>query len=179
MHFHIISGDKATVSDSMDKGLIDFGLFFGKIDASKYEYIRLPYTDTWGVLMRRDSPLAQKESISAEDLPDKPLIVSRQALQEPDLQDFFRLEYDKLNIVGTYNLLFNGSLMVEDGMGYALCLDHIINVSGNGNLCFRPFSPKWEAEMFLAWKKYQILPKAAERFLQKLREMIEAASAQL
>lgn len=172
VHFHVISGDKVTVSEAMDKGLIDFGLFFGKIDTSKYEYIKLPYKDTWGILMRRDSPLAEKETVSPEDLWDKPLIISRQALQDTELQALLQCEADKLNIVGTYNLLFNGSLMVADGMGYALCLDNIINVSGNSNLCFKPFSPKQEAEMCIAWKKYQVLTKVSEKFLQKLQEII-------
>lgn len=172
VRFHIISGDKVTVTESMDKGLIDFGLFFGEIDTSKYEYINLPYKDTWGVLMRRDSPLAEKETITPEDLWNKPLIISRQAFHSSELQKFLPCETDKLNIVGTYNLLFNGSLMVDDGMGYALCLDHIINVSGNSSLCFKPFSPKLEAEICIAWKKYQILTKAAGKFLQKLQETI-------
>lgn len=172
VHFHIISGDKVSVTESMDKGLIDFGLFFGKIDASKYEYIQLPYKDTWGVLMRRDFPLAKKETISPKDLWDKPLIISRQAFHDSELQEFLQCETDKLNIVGTYSLLFNGSLMVDDGMGYALCIDNIINVSGESSLCFKPFSPKLEAEICIAWKKYQVLTKAAEKFLQKLQEMI-------
>ena len=172
VHFHIISGDKVTVTESMDKGLIDFGLFFGEIDTAKYEYIHLPYKDTWGVLMRRDSLLAKKEIISPEDLQDKPLIISRQALHDSELQGFLQCKTDKLNIVGTYNLLFNGSLMAADGMGYALCLDNIINVSGNSSLCFKPFSPKLEAEMSIAWKKYQVLTKATQKFLQKLQETI-------
>lgn len=172
VHFHIISGDKATVSESLDKGLIDFGLFFGKLDTAKYEYIDLPYKDTWGVLMRRDSPLAEKETITPEDLWDKPLIISRQAFHGLELQEFLQCETDKLNIVGTYNLLFNGSLMVDDGMGYAVCLDHIINVSGDSRLCFKPFSQKQEAGMCVAWRKYQVLTKAAEKFLQKLQESI-------
>lgn len=172
VHFHIISGDKVTVSEAMDKGLIDFGLFFGKIDTSKYEYINLPYKDTWGILMRRDSSLAEKEYISPEDLLDKPLIISRQIFHSSKLQEFLQCETDKLNIVGTYNLLFNGSLMVDDGMGYALCLDNIINVSGDSSLCFKPLSPKKEAEMCIAWKKYQVLTKAAEKYLQKLQEII-------
>lgn len=172
VHFHIISGDKASVTESMDKGLIDFGLFFGEINTEKYEYIRLPYKDTWGVLMRRDSPLAEKKNISPEDLWDKPLIISRQAFHSSELQEFLQYETNQLNIVGTYSLLFNGSLMVDDGMGYALCLDNIINVSGDSSLCFRPFSPKLEAEMCIAWKKYQTLTKTAEKFLQKLQETI-------
>ena len=168
VHFHIISGDKASVIESMDKGLIDFGLILGEIDTTKYENIRFPYKDTWGVLMRRDSPLAKKETISPEDLWDKPLIISRQAFYSSDLQELLQCEINKLNIVGTYNLLFNGSLMVDDGIGYALCLDNIINVSGNSSLCFKPLSPKMEVEMCITWKKYQVLTKAAEKFLQKL-----------
>lgn len=172
VHFHIISGDKVAVTEAMDKGLIDFGLLLGEIDTIKYEYLRIPYKDTWGVLMRRDSTLAERETISPEDLFDKPLIVSRQVSQGSELREILKCDNEKLNIVATYNLLFNASLMVDEGMGYALCLDRIINVSGNSNLCFRPFSSKYEAEMSIAWKKYQVFTKAAEKFLQTLEEII-------
>lgn len=169
VHFHIVSGDKATVLEDLDRGLIDFGLIFGEVDTSKYEHIKAPYNDVWGVLMRRDSQLAEKETISAEDLIDKPLIISRQALQKAEFSDFFRCSPDKLNIAATYNLLFNGSLMVEEGMGYAICFDKIINVSGKSSLCFRPLQPKLEASISIVWKKYQVVTKAAEKFLQKLQ----------
>lgn len=170
VHFHIVSGDMATVLEDLDRGLIDFGLIFGEVDTSKYEHISVPYNDVWGVLMRRDSPLAEKETISAEDLLDKPLIISRQAFQKAEFRDFFPCATDKLNIAATYNLLFNGSLMVEEGMGYAICFDKIINVSGKSNLCFRPLQPKIEASMSIVWKKYQVVTKAAEKFLQKLKD---------
>ena len=172
VHLHIFSGDKETVLEELDRGLIDFGLIFGDIDTSKYEHIKVPYKDTWGVLMRRDAPLAQKESIATEDLIDKPLIISRQAFQNHEFREFFSCGQDKLNIVATYNLLFNGSLMVDEGMGYAICFDKIINVSGNSNLCFVPLKSKFESSMHIVWKKYQIFTKAAERFIQKLQEII-------
>lgn len=172
IHLDIFSGDKTTINEELDRGLIDFGLVFGKIDTSKYEYIEVPYKDIWGVLMRRDSPLAQKKSITVEDLIDKPLIISRQAFQNHEFRDFFPCEQDKLNIVATYNLLFNGSLMVDEGMGYAICFDKIINVSGNSNLCFIPLEPKLESGMNIVWKKYQVFTKAAERFIQKLQETV-------
>lgn len=172
IHVHIVSGDKARVTEELDRGLIDFGLIFGEVDTSKYEYISLPYKDRWGVMMRRDSPLAEKEAITAEDLIDKPLILSRQAYQNKDFLKFFHYEQDKLNIVATYNLLFNGSLMVEEGMGYALCFDKIINVSGESNLCFRPLIPEIHAGMSIIWKKYQVLTKVAEKFIQKLQETV-------
>lgn len=172
IHLHIVSGDKSAVTEVLDRGLIDFGLIFGDIDTSKYEYIKLPYKDTWGVLMRKDSPLAKKKTITAKDLIDKPLILSRQAFQNVEFLEFFPCGQEKLNIVATYNLLFNGSLMVEEGMGYAICLDKIINVSGDSNLCFRPLEPEIKANMSIVWKKYQVLTKATEKFIQKLQELI-------
>ncbi|MCM1329890.1 MAG: LysR family transcriptional regulator [Ruminococcus sp.] len=172
IHFHIVSGDGVSVLEDLDRGLIDFGLIFGGVDASKYEYIDLPYRDVWGVFMRRDSPLAEKKFITAEDLIDKPLIFSRQAFQKKEFRDFFPCPLEKLNIAATYNLPFNGSLMVEEGIGYAICFDKIINVSGDSKLCFRPLKPQFEASMSIVWKKYRVISKAAGKFLEKLKETI-------
>ena len=171
VHFHIVSGDKASVTQDLDRGLIDFGLLFGEFDTSKYDYLKVPFQDSFGVLMRRDSPLAQKEIITPEDLWDKPLIISRQTILDSSLPTILRCDKEKLNIVATYNLLFNGSLMVDEGMGYAICLDKIINVTGNSNLCFRPLSPKIKESMHVVWKKYQVFTKAAEKYLLQLQQM--------
>lgn len=172
IHLHIVSGDKATVIEDLDRGLIDFGIVFGDVDTLKYEHISLPYKDIWGVMMRRDFPLAEKEEITAADLMDKPLIISRQAFQNADFRDFFPGGQKNLNIVATYNLLFNGSVMASEGMGYVICFDKIINVSGDSELCFRPLSPRVEAGMSIVWKKYQVHSKVTERFLNKLREYV-------
>ena len=133
--------------------------------------LKVPFQDSFGVLMRRDSPLAQKEIITPEDLWDKPLIISRQTILDSSLPTILRCDKEKLNIVATYNLLFNGSLMVDEGMGYAICLDKIINVTGNSNLCFRPLSPKIKESMHVVWKKYQVFTKAAEKYLLQLQQM--------
>ena len=171
VHFHIVSGDKASVTENLDRGLIDFGLLFGEFDTSKYEHLKVPFQDSIGVLMRRDSPLAEKETVVPEDLWDKPLIVSRQTIHDSDLPTILRCDQEKLNVVASYNLLFNGSLMVDEGMGYAICFDKIINVTGNSNLCFKPLFPKTEAVMHLVWKKYQVFTKAAEKYLLQLQQM--------
>lgn len=107
--------------------------------------------------MRRDSPLSKKKFIEPEDLWDKPLILSRQECTESALLPWFRREKDQLNIIGTYNLLFNASLMVEEGLGYALCLDKIINVSGDSRLCFRPLFPKMQIGTHIIWKNIRCL----------------------
>ena len=173
IHFHIISGDGASVLEHLDRGLIDFGLVFGEVDTSKYHKLKVPYKDTWGILMRTDAELAQKEVITAEDLWNKPLIISRQRSSKSSLIKWLGKNPEELNIVGTYNLLFNGSLMVKDRMGYALCFDKIINITDNSNLCFRPLMPELTEEMHIIWKKYQVFPKAAEKFLLRMQEFAE------
>lgn len=171
VRFHIISGDKASVLENLDRGLIDFALLFGEFDASRYEYLPLPCEDTYGVLMRKDAPLAEKDVIMPEDLQDKPLIVSRQIRHDSNLRALLGISEEKLNIAATYNLLFNGSMMVDEGMGYAVCFDRIINVTGDSSLCFKPLFQRMELKMCLAWKKYQVFTKANEKFLVKMQEL--------
>ncbi len=169
--FHLFSGDMVAVSEKLDKGLIDFGIFIEPADLSKYDYLRLPLTDTWGVLMRKDSPLAGKKYITPEDLRDEPLIRSKHSLGKSIISDWFKKSADELNIVATYNLLYNASILVEEGIGYAVGLDKIINTSGDSSLCFVPFYPKLESRLDIAWKKYQVFTKGAEIFLKKLQEI--------
>ncbi len=172
--FHISSGNAVFVLEQLDRGLIDFGLVYGPVDHSKYESIQLPFPDTFGVLMRRDSPLAEKECILPADLADKPLIVSAQE-SRGGWQTLKAVSEDpsKLNIAATYTLIYNGSLLVSEGLGYAVCFDKLINTEGT-NLCFRPLRPAPEATASMIWKKYQLLSKPAQKFLEKMRELCGA-----
>ncbi len=171
IHYHIASGNAQFVMEQLDKGLIDFGIVLGFSDRTKYHFIDLPFKDTWGVLMRKDSPLAEKESVQPDDLWDKPLILSQQDDSHKALADWMQKEMSELEIVATYNLLFNASLMVEEGLGYAVGLDKIINTSGSSRLLFRPLAPKRETSMSIIWKKYQIFSKASEKFIQMMKEI--------
>lgn len=168
IHYHILSGNSAYVLEQLDQGLIDFGLIYGEVDSVKYGSLKVPMPDSWGVLMRRDCPLAQKEAVTPEDLWDKPLIISSQKSDDWPLSKWFKREVGKLNIVATYNLVFNASLLVDEGLGYALCFDKLINTNGK-NLCFRPFSPRLETEASIIWKRYQVFSKAAQRFIDTLQ----------
>ncbi len=171
IHYHIVSGDSVDIIEKLDRGLIDFAVLVGNVDISKYNYMKLPIKDMWGVLMKKDSSLAQKEFITPQDLWEKPLIVSRQAIKGNDLIQWLKKDISQLNIIAYYNLVYNASLMVDEGLGYALCLDKIINVTDT-TLCFKPFQPKLEVGMNIVWKKYQILSKASEKFLEKLKEIL-------
>ena len=170
IHFHLYSGNSEDVMERLDKGLLDFGLFIEPYNVTKYNYLRLPLVDRWGVLMRKDSPLAALDAIRAEDLWSVSLISSRQALEGGQLSSWLKIAPEKLRIVGTYNLLFNASLMVESGAGYALCLEGIVNTTGESNLCFRPLSPALKSNVNFAWKKNQIFSKPAELLIVYLQK---------
>ena len=64
--------------------------------------------------------------------------------------------------------------MVEEGVGYALCLDKLINTTGDSALCFRPLEPRLEVEVYIVWKKSQIFSKTSKKFLEVLQmELLE------
>ncbi|CUX95575.1 LysR family transcriptional regulator [Bacillus velezensis] len=127
----------------------------------------------WGVVMRKDSPLASKDTIRAIDLLNIPLICSRQAMQQTlsknEFVDWFGEDFDKLNVVTTYNLAYNAAIMVDEGIGYAITLDKIVNTSGDSNLCFKPLEPRLESGLSIVWKKHQVFSAAAEQFLKEIQ----------
>ena len=172
----LYSGNAENVKERLDKGLLDFGLFIQPTNLQKYETLRLPVADLWGLLVRCDSPLAKRKNLTAQDLQGLPLLVSSQETVLHNLQQWFQLQPDKLSIVGTYNLLFNAALLVEEGFGCAVCLDKLL-VGVSDKLRFVPLSPQIEMGIDLAWRRYQPLSKAAAAFLKETRALCELTSA--
>lgn len=169
IHVHLFSGDADEVTERIDKGLLDFGVLIGLANITKYKFLALPAKDTWGVLMRKDCHLAQQKVIQPEDLWELPLIASKQKYVDDNISNWIKKDYSKLNIVATYNLIFNAALMVEKGIGYALCLDRLINTAQASELCFRPLNPVLNVDINIVWKKSQVFSKASELFLQRLQ----------
>lgn len=171
--FHINSGDKTDLLDKLDKGLLDFGVFLEPVDKVKYNYLKLPAKDILGVLARKDSPLAKKGTITKEDLIDVPLIISRQLREDSSLLRWLDVPLENLDVVATYNLVYNASLMVDEGLGYAITLDKLVNTTGDSNLCFIPLTPKITVDMYLMWKKFQIFSKASDAFLENIEKELQ------
>jgi len=163
---HFFSGNGEIVMDRLDKGLLDFAVLMGAENTERYYSLPLPNHDTWGLLMDKDDPMAQKKAITAEDLLDIPLILSSQSLSRDELSGWLGFPMSRLHIAATYTLFFNGSLMVRSGLGYALCFDHIAPSGKDSPFAFRSLT----SPLSLVWKKHQILSAPAEAFLAKIRE---------
>jgi len=169
--YHLYSGNAEELTERLEKGLLDFCVLVGSANIGKYNYITLPISDVWGLLLLKTSPLAAKSTISAEDLRDIPLIVPRPVLLNNELSGWYGSDFDRLHITATYNLIYNAVLMVTEGFGSAICLDKLVNTTGEARSCFRPFEPRLEAQLNLIWKKNQPLSRPALLYLEKLRQV--------
>ncbi len=172
IRYHLFSGNADDVTERLENGLLDFGILIEPADIEKFNFIRLPSYDTWGLLMLKNSHLAEKEYISPEDLKDIPLIVSRQSFVQNELSGWCGFDFSAFNIAATYNLIYNASVMVSHGFGYALCLDKLINTAGNSPLCFRPLNPQLKSNLAFVWKKNQFFSSAGKKFIEALKNEI-------
>lgn len=170
IRFHLYSGNATDVMERIDKGLIEFGLVIGDVDLSKYDSMTIPYKDTWGLLMKDDDILSKKESITIDDLKGIPLIVSHQVDIQSLFNHLFHEDSTDLNIRATYNLVYNASLMVEEGCGYCLCLEGLVDTKGSRHLTFVPLATDMKEKIRLIQKKYTVLSKAAAVFINTLKE---------
>lgn len=169
--FRLSSGNFEDISDRLDSGLVDFGLFVGDAAVAKYDYIKLRHSDAWGLLMRADNALAERASVRPQDLDGIPLLCSRQAVTGNELSGWLGREFGELDVVATYNLIHNATYMVEAGMGCAVSIEGLVNTSGTG-LVFRPFEPALTARLSFAWKRGRQLSRAAAEFLKLLQSKI-------
>lgn len=175
--FHLFSGNAEAVSERLEKGLADFGAFVRPANLENFDYINLPEKDVWGILIRKDHPLADQAAIQAADLTGIPLICSAQTMSINEIMGWAANSESPLNIVGTYTLLYNAAIMAEEGICAAVCLDGIADTSFESNICFKPFMPKLEVNMAIAWKKGARFSAAATAFHKELYEIIHKSAA--
>ena len=168
IRYQLFSAKADEVLERLEKGLLDFGVLIEPPNLNQYRSIQLQEQDTWGLLMRKDSALSGKTAITAQDVWDIPLIVSQQTLLTHELYHWLQKDPKDLHTVATYNLLFNASLLVKAGLGYALCLDKIIATNQDSELCFRPLTPVLTARVYLIWKQHHHFSKAANLFREDL-----------
>lgn len=173
IRFHFYSGDAVDIAEKLDNGTLDFGVFIEPIDIMKYEHVSLPQKDTWGFLMRRDCYLAQKPFLTADDISNLTIISPKREELQRQLSILSGKDIEQLNIVATYNIFFhNPTLMVKNGLGCAFTLKQLVHLDENKELCFLPVKPYSQILYSIVWKRYQILSKAAIKFLEVLQDSI-------
>ena len=175
LRYHITSGDTEQVTEKLDKGLLDFAVLCDRPDPQKYDFLLFPEGDLWGLVLPEGDPLAQKETILADDLIGLPLFTSQQGW-EGDIRAWAGERFSQMHLEGSSRLAYNASLFVREGLGYQLTFRHLVDTSAESGLVFRPLSPPLEVSLYLIWNRYQAFTPMAERFLNQVRVSFQAHS---
>lgn len=170
---HILSGDYEFAERRLDTGAVDFAVIIGNLPLDNYASLQLPEKDTWGVLMTKDDPLAKKSAITAEDLVGRNVLNSQQAENRNYFDSWFGNYKEQINIIGTVNLNFNGTLLVKNKAAIMLTLDKLANISDESNLTFRPITPMLKQPVTVIWKRETNKSPVADLFLNRLRASID------
>ena len=169
--YNLYSGDSERALEKLDKGIFDFAVVVDNVDLEKYNCLAVRSVDRWGVVMRRDDPLARRDFIEPKDLLDKPLMASRQAMVA-DLPKWFGDDISRLNVIVGLDLSYNGSVLAKEGTGYLLTFDGLVDTSRTSRLCFRPLMPELTTNMYIIWRRGQQFTRAGELFLDTLRHVL-------
>ncbi len=168
IQYHLYSGNTDDVKQKIDQGFIDVGLLTEPVDIEKYDYVRLNYKEAWGILAPKDSEIAQKEYVTPDDILNLPLLIGHRLIVQNEIAHWMGIDVSELNIVATYDLIYNAAILVEKGLGYALCLDKIVYMHDESLVRFIPLRPVFETGAVLVWKKHQVFSATATRFIQEL-----------
>ena len=170
IRWHFFMGDAVGIAERMDHGIVDFAIFLEPVDVTKYEHLHLPMTMTWGILLRKSSPLAEKEAITADDMAGLPLILPERMDLRRQSVGWLNKDVEELPVVATYNLIHLTLSLVSAGFGYAVVLDKLVDIQHKSDLCFRPIAPTRVVQVSLVWKKYRPLSKQSQIFLDRVRK---------
>ena len=170
VQFELYNGMADNIKEMIEHGLLDLGLVMEPIDTAKFEYVRMPQKETWGILVRRDHQLAKKETVTAEDIKQYPLIMPGRENAKEQILHWMQCEERHLDIPAYYNILSNAALLVEAGMGCAVCLDGALSIHADPELCFRQIHPAHVTRSVILWKKNHLFSQAASLFVQTIQE---------
>ncbi|MBE6106386.1 LysR family transcriptional regulator [Anaerovibrio lipolyticus] len=171
--YELYSADGNDIREKIDRGNIDLGILLEPVEVAKYNFLRLPCYEKWGVAMREDSPLARKDVITTEDIQGLPIIIPRRTIVIEEISRWLEVAENRLNIVASHNLPTNGLLLAKKGIGYLICVEGSFTIRPMTDLCFRPFLPERTTGHVLVWKKNHVLSKATMRFLEFVRDKYE------
>ena len=152
VRYTLFSGNADHIKEKIESGTLDLGLLSMPVELSRYDFLRFPVAEEYGVLVRADSPLAERKLLQPEDLANVPLMLPERALVRSELANWFGDLYDRLNVILTFNLAYNAAMLVRQGLGAALCLR--LDCAYD-DLVFVPTSLALDNGSALVWKKHQ------------------------
>lgn len=172
--YELYTGNALLIKEKINQGLLDVGILIGTIDLENFDFIRLPYADRQGLVVRKDHPLAQKEFIEPQDLVGEPLFFNEKRIMlANELKEWAKGEYDQYQIIGGHNLISNVLAMVRQGICSVISIEGAIKYQNMQDLKFIPLKPLMTQESVLVWKKHLIMSPLTKKFIALVQEMKE------
>ncbi|KRN28082.1 hypothetical protein IV38_GL001532 [Lactobacillus selangorensis] len=172
---HLYSGNAEDLTSKMQSGFLDFSILTLPANHDNNHFIKLPHQDIWGVIVRQDDPLADLNVIKPQDLHNCKLIISSQHQVHDQFEAWLGAPLEKEQVVGTYNLIFNAALLVEQNFGTLVGFNNLIASTADNHLIFRPLAYFHAAQMNLVWKRGRELSPIAAAFLTEINQLIVTA----
>lgn len=168
VQFAIHTGTADNISEMMNKGLVDIGLFLEPVSTEGMDYIRMQGYDHWVVSMRVDDPLAKKEVITKKDLLKLPLILPERTNIQSELANWFGKDFSRLNIAFTSNLGTNAGVMAINGLGYPISIEGAMRYWRRDLVLQKTLSPEILASTVIAWRRNIPYSPAVSKFIEEI-----------
>lgn len=166
--FHFQRENEMDIIHKLENGLIDFGVISKPMNLSAYDAITLPLEDEWGAYFNRKHPLANEDTVTRDQLIGEPLILPKEEGVHNPMTQWFGTSREKLNTVGTYELIYHASVLTQKNIGITVGLKDLIDTQNHSHLSFVPLEPTLTSTITIVWKKDQSFSPAAQVFLDYL-----------
>lgn len=143
--FELYAADGDDIREALDHGNLDMGILLEPVEAAKYESIALPWSDRWGIVVSENSPEAQLENISIQQLSDMRLILPRRWIVQDEIASWMGIAREHLNVLMYHNLPTLPIRFVQKGIGAVLCVEGSYGVRPAAGTRFLPLSPEQRA----------------------------------
>lgn len=174
VRFYFYSGDAVDVSERLDHGTLDFAVMLRPVDNVKYDFLILPDSSEWGILMKKEDPLVEHGVVTREEIRRLPLVAHRRAGLQNQIARWAGTDPEHLQIVATYNVVHGSPVaLVEQGLGYFVTTRNLLDPILDPNVKFLPLEPELSTKTALVWKKHAVFNKPAEKFFERLKGVCE------
>ncbi len=167
--FDIITGNADLIKERLEHGLLDFGILLEPVDIEKFDYLRLPTKEVWGVLFPADHKFACEQAITRKQLKELPLVLTSRTALRSEIEEWLRYPVSELDVIATMNLIDNVAPLAERGIACVLTIEGAVELFDPVRFAFRPLTPELSMTSVLAWKKLSPYSGAAGKFLEYIK----------
>ncbi|MFD1454477.1 LysR family transcriptional regulator [Levilactobacillus lanxiensis] len=163
--FAIYSADGNAIRTQIDQGNLDIGFLIEPVESAKYETQHIPVTETWGLMMAKDAPLAHHATVTGADLAGLPLLGARRSIVINQVSSWLKIDADTLNLRGERNLENNVLPLITQFGYYDISIDGMQDFTSADQFAFVPFSPLSQTQHTLIYRKNHQLPPTVAEFV--------------